>query len=204
MKEKNKHTLADALGRLPQFEPPAAVWSGIASGLKPTLADRLPSYQPPAGVWNGLADQLAHEEALPLVQSSDDENPRGGVLRRLPMKWLSIAASLLLVVSISFGITSRDTGPTISYAYSQEVAPSVSQLDLEQDEESFRNVLAQLEKRNEPELNTLHLELAELTEAKEEIVSMLAAYGEDAGVVRQLAQIERDRSDVYRRIIVLL
>ena len=54
-------------------------------------------------------------------------------------------------------------------------------------------------------LNNLGQELDELTSAREEVKAMLVAYGEDPTViVRQLADIERERDDVYRRIIVEL
>jgi hypothetical protein len=91
-------------------------------------------------------------------------------------------------------------------AYSQETAPARSSVDvnLEKDELSFQNAIAEIEARNEPGLNALRHELDELTEAKEDIKAMLVSYGEDPSVIRQLAEIERGRSDIYRRIIVEL
>lgn len=200
MKERNRNTLRDALGKLPQHTPPADVWSGLQRELRPNLSEQLPSYQPPAEVWNSISDSLAS----PPVQSEVVKEQRSATLRKLPVKWLSIAAALLLLVTVGYNVFSEPNGPTITYAYTQEPAPAAVKQDWGEDESSFNNVLAQLESRNEPELNTLRMELTELTEAKEEVQAMLVAYGEDPGVVRQLAAIERDRSDVYRRIIVRL
>ena len=200
MKERNRNTLRDALGKLPEHTPPADVWPGLQRELTPKLVEQLPSYQPPAAVWNSISDDLARSQ----VQSEGVEEQRSATIRKLPVKWLSIAATLLLVVTVGYGIASQRSGPSITYAYSQEPAPAAVDQDWGEEESSFNNVLAQLETRNEPELNTLRMELTELTEAKEEVQAMLVAYGEDPGVVRQLAAIERDRSDVYRRIIVRL
>lgn len=196
MKEKNRTTLRNALGRLPQYDPPAGAWGAIGRNLNPELGDRLPSYQPPAAVWNGLAAQLneATAEAGERQQSLFSLNHQS-------RRWLGIAASLLLVVSLSFGIASRSTGPKITYSYGKAAAPAVSLLDFDTEEESFNNVMAQLEQIDQPDLNTLRVELKELNAAKEEIKTMLENYGKDPQVIRQLAEIERERSDVYRRII---
>ncbi|MEM6769478.1 MAG: hypothetical protein AAF597_02740 [Bacteroidota bacterium] len=193
MKEHNYQTLRDALDRLPEYGADAGAWEGIARAMEPELADQLPSYRPPAEVWNGLSQQLdtaAQPAAIPV--------------RRLWPRIAAVAATLLLLVSIGFGISSIDHGPTVSYAYGEEPAPAPIVEDWGEDEESFARVAAQIEARNEPHLNTLHHELTELTAATEEIKAMLVAYGDDPKVVRQLAEIERDRSDIYRQIIVEL
>jgi hypothetical protein len=118
---------------------------------------------------------------------------------------LSAAAVVLLLLAAGFTIWQKaDAGPKVSYAYSQEVSTAASLPDWDEDEESFTRILEEIDARNEPGLNTLRLELDELTAAKEDYKAILVAYGEDPNVVRQLAEIERDRSDIYRRIIVEL
>ena len=200
MKEKNRHTLRHALDRLPDHTPPADAWGGIERALTPGLAERLPSYQPPPSVWNGLSKELAR----PQVPSEGGRERILGPARRLPAKRLAIAASLLFLLALGYGWWPGDSGPAISYAHTQEVAPAGTEPDWDREEASFSDVLNQLATVDEPELNTLRMELTELTEAKEEVKTMLVTYGEDPAVVRQLAEIERDRSDVYRRIIVRL
>jgi len=194
MKEKNKNTLRDALNQLPEYGANAGAWKGIEAGLTPALGKQLPSYQPPAEVWNGLNRAL--NTPAPVIN----------MRRRAWTRLGGIAASVLVIVALGVGLwpEALNAGPKVSISYAQEVAPATNAHDWDDGEESFNQVIAQIEERNEPALNTLNMELAELTEAKEEMKAMLVAYGEDPSVIRQLAEIERDRSDIYRRIIVEL
>ncbi len=195
MKEKNHDKLRDALRKLPDYEAPGGLWSGIQQRLAPSLTDQLPSYPPPADVWNNLSRQLAEETiAEPAKQ------------RRLwPRALAGVAAALALLLTVGLGLQRGITNKQkITVAYSQEAAPAPSTIDWTEGEESFAYAIAAIEARNEPSLNILRHELDELTEAREEIKAMLASYGEDPQVIRQLAKIERDRSDIYRRIIVEL
>jgi hypothetical protein len=200
MKEKNSKTLQDALARLREHEAPAPVWEGIAAKLKPVLADKLPTYTPAAGVWNTISRKM--EQADEAVSQRRMAKERSLPLRKLA----GIAAAIALLVTIGFGLNHElQTQQTISIAYSQEVAPAKEIADWELDEKSFNHAISEIEARNEPTLNTLGLELDELTVASNEIKAMLVSYGgEDPGLIRQLGEIERDRSDVYRRIIVEL
>lgn len=195
MKEKNYQTLRDALDQLPEYGADAGAWEGIERAMTPGLGEQLPAYRPPAEVWNGLSQQLdaAAQPAAPTK------------VRRMWPRIAAVAATMALLISVGFGLSRGiDRGPEVSYAYSQEPAPTPIVADWEDDEESFARVAAEIATRNEPHLNTLAHELTELTEASEEIKAMLVSYGEDPKVVRQLAEIERDRSDIYRRIIVEL
>ena len=195
MKEKNADKLREALNRLPQHDAPADAWAGITKGLSPTLADQLPTYQPSAGVWNSISRKLEAETAGALSAKR----------RRLPVRLLlAAAAAIALLLTVGLGLASGfQHQQSVTLAYTQEPAPAQSIHDLTADEESFERARAEIAARNEPALNELGHELAELDEAKEEIKAMLVAYGEDPSVIRQLAEIERGRSDIYRRIIEL-
>ncbi|PPK88836.1 hypothetical protein CLV84_1809 [Neolewinella xylanilytica] len=197
MKEKNYQTLRDALDRLPRYEGDARCWSAIkamlddaAEGATARLADRLPTYAPPPAVWNGVNKGLDVTKRAPV--------------RRLPRRWASMAAAVAVVVSFSVVFLTYNPGPEVSYAYSRETAPPPVVADWDNDETSFNRARLEVAQRNEPHLNNLGHELDELTSAREEVKAMLVAYGEDPGIVRQLAEIERERNDVYRRIIVEL
>ena len=195
MKEQNRQTLRDALRRLPQHVPPPGLWSDVRRHLEPQLADRLPSYQPPPQVWNRLAAKLG--DGAPVPQAEKESR-----VRKLPyLRWAAIAAGFLLLLTAGIGQLNGRSGPTVRYTYAQEATPPAATRDWNDDEASFTGITAKLEARNEPELNTLRMELDELTEAREEVRAILAAYGEDPQVIGRLAEIERDRSAIYRRII---
>lgn len=200
MKEKNSKTLRDALARLREHEAPASAWDGIAANLKPVLADKLPTYTPAADVWNAISREMEQaDEAVARRRTAKE--------RSLPLRKLAgIAAAIALLVTVGLSLNHKaQTRQTVSVTYSQEVAPAKNIADWELDEQSFNYAISEIEARDEPTLNTLGLELDELTEASNEIKAMLVSYGEnDPGLTRQLGEIERDRSDVYRRIIVEL
>ena len=189
MKECHRKTLTDALGRLPQHHPPPSVWEGIELG-------RLPTYAPPAEVWNGISAGL---DAAPEPQ----QRP---TLRRLSPTVRRLAAAAVILLVLSLFLVDTDRGPEVTYAYTQEAPARDAAViaDWNEDEESFTRVMRQIEDRNEPVLNELGYELSELNAAREEVKAILTAYGQDDSVVRQLGEIERERSDVYRQILVVL
>ncbi|WP_020571450.1 hypothetical protein [Neolewinella persica] len=197
MKEKNADKLRDALSRLPAYDAPGSAWDAIDKGLSPTLADQLPTYQPAAGVWNAISRKMEQAEVATLQQTMAKQ-------RQLPWRKLAgIAAAIALLLTVGIGLNSIDRPAKVTIAYHQEIAPAMTIPDWDDNEASFTNALAEIEARNEPKLNALGQELIELNEAKEEIKATLVAYGDDASVIRQLAEIERDRSDIYRQIIEL-
>ena len=206
MKEKNYDTLRDALDALPQYGAAAGAWEGIEKAMTPPLAERLPAYRPPAEVWNGLSRRLdAVERPEQTPAGTTTAPPATAKVRRLWPTVMGIAAALALLLSVGFGLLRNyDAGPTVTYAFSQEPAPAPIVKDWHLEDANFAVVTAEIEARDEPALNTLHHELTELTEASQEVQAVLVAYGDDPKVVRQLAEIERDRSDIYRRIIVSL
>lgn len=198
MKEKNTDKLREALGRLRSYEAPASAWEGIAGELRPVLADKLPSYQPAAGVWNRISREMERADETAAQR-------RMARQRSLPLrKIVRVAAAIALLLSIAFGVDRYQDRQIVTVTYSQEVAPSPTLQDWDDNEDSFKNAIVEIEARNEPGLNSLRHELDELTYAKEEIKAKLVSYGEDPAMIRQLAKIERDRSDIYRRIIVEL
>ena len=206
MNERNRRTLTEALARLRDYAAPTAAWDGIARRLAdpPVPAKRLPTYAPPATVWNAInAELTAGQTQAP----APAPRPRSRPARRRLRTALAIAAGLAVLLSTGFGLLWRNVPgqPTVSYAFSQESAPaSEPARDWDEDEASFTRVLAEVAARNQPKLNDLGTELDELNTARREVKAILVAYGEDPGVVHQLAEIERERSAVYRRIITEL
>lgn len=193
MREENYDKLRQALNELPSYNPAPANWDAIADKLgaapEPTVVGKaLPAYSPPSKVWNKLNGELDQQR-----------------VRRQKMKvvyrWVARAAAVLLIFGAGYAFASYDEGPTITYAVSQESRSNASLVskDWSDEEASFDLLMERLAEIDEPELNALRLELEELTAAKKEVEDMLEAYGNDADVIKQLVEIETERSRVYRR-----
>ncbi|MEM9835581.1 MAG: hypothetical protein AAF828_03715 [Bacteroidota bacterium] len=192
MREENYDKLRRALDQLPQYDTPDQLWSKLDQGLNKapeltSLGKALPAYSPPSGVWNRLNAQL------------DTYNKSRGRLRTI-YRWTARAAAIVLIFSAGYFVATYDQGPKVNYVYGQEQRQDASFVaDWSEDEASFDRLMEQLANIDEPELNALRLELEELTAAKQEVEEMLRAYGEDKNIIIQLAEIETERSRVYRR-----
>ncbi|MEM6395613.1 MAG: hypothetical protein AAF741_04645 [Bacteroidota bacterium] len=190
MKELNKDRLCEALNRLPTYQPDQRVWPGIVRGLQAKKQSLdLPEYSPPTQVWNNINQQL------------DQTGGQQAKVRTLNT-WLSRAAAVLLLFSVGYWTANYESGPTVAVQESVETATiRPNFVTYQEDEKSFAETLRELEELNEPTMNQLRYELQELTYAKQDVESMLVSYGQDAQVMRKLADIERQRSAVYRQIL---
>lgn len=201
MEEKNRDTLRRALGQLPDYSPGEPLWSRLEGKLdQDRAADRdalqrgltgLPAYSPPPKVWNQLSQAL----------EQDQRRPGPARLRRLVIG-LSSAAAVVLLCIFAYGRFLSDPPARVALRYSEEtVARFAFEADWEREDDNFARLETQLVNVRNPQVNSLHEELTELTAARQEVVEMLRQYGQDPSLVRQLGEIERARSQVYRRII---
>lgn len=201
MKEHNQDSLKRALGRLPQFDPPPRCWAGIEAGLdtgpagkgeQPPLRRFLPEYSPPASVWNQINQRLPRPRPTPTLR-----------LPRLPVALWRVAAAVALLIGSFAIVQAFNRGPEVSYSYRKETnfEPTLV-ADWHQEEPQFREMIALTADSENPKVNRLRAELEELTDARTDIETMLEEYGADPHLVRRLGEIERERSEVYRRLIV--
>lgn len=199
--EKNRDSLRRAIRQMQTYDPPSNRWNAIEKKLEEGVGaddtvlqeavEVLPTHAPPAEVWNQLARQL------------DAKKHRQVRMKRMRFA-LSIAASLALVLTAAWW-TLREAPPKISKHYSQETVQQFQlEVDWDSEEDLFNNLQEQLASVNIPSVNNLKLELEELTSAKQEVEQMLQSYGQDPQLVKQLGEIERVRSDIYRQIIELI
>ena len=200
--EKNRNTLKDALGQMKTYDVPERVWDGVKNNFDAefdldesvleSAVSRLSQHSPPASVWNELTKSLDSEKTVKVVQM------------RQRRKWLSIAASVAILLTVAVWVF-RESPPKISKLYAQETMQQF-QLDIDwnEDEGSFENLRDQLAQVNDPFLNNLKMELEELNSARGDVEEMLKSYGQDPQLVNQLGDIERERSDIYRQIIALI
>lgn len=191
MQEKNRETLRRALERLRSYAPGEELWSGVEAQLDrsppvPGL-DKLPTYAPPPQVWNTLNHDLDRDRVRQLG-------------RRRIFRVAAVAASLLLLVGLLFPLTG--SSPKVTVVVSEERAPSLPiDADWQEDDNRFEDLLRRLAADDEPAVNILKVELEELTGARRDVEEMLNRYGQDPQLIRQLGEIERERSDIYRQLI---
>ncbi len=197
--EKNRDNLKKALDQLPAYEPPAGLWDQIQSELSTPhvpneevlheAVQHLPAYAPPMTVWNKLARQLDTVEQVHQLRV---------VRQRQVLQW---AAAVAFLLATGYAIL-REPGPKVKLQYAQE---TVQQFQVEVDWNSDESIFAQLEEQlvqvNDPAINKLRFEYEELSTAHEDVSAMLKSYGRDPQLIRQMADIERERSDIYRQII---
>lgn len=197
--EKNRATLERALAQLRTYGPAPRQWEEIKARLDdPAIAreenlqravEHLPGYTPPPTVWNAINHSL-------------DVRRKERKVVRLRRTWAyRVAAGLAIVLFAAWWLL-RDSPAKVEIHYSQE---TVAQFNITPDwnteADAFDQLQGQLVAINDPTLNNLRLEMEELTSAKEEVEAMLSSYGQDPRLVRQLSEIERERSEVYRQII---
>lgn len=190
-------SLQDALRQLPQHQAPDFIWERIEAQL---AADEslyqaiaaLPTYGAPDRVWGRIERGLER---------------RNAIRRMLRSSW-SAAAGVAILLTASIGLYQwKQNQAAVSYAYRQELAPSphVSN-DWDAAEADVQEVLnlyshfCKYQAQNEADCN-LDRELQELNEAKAELEAVMARYGEDPDLIRQLGELELDRSRVVKAMV---
>lgn len=201
MKEVNKTTLEDALKQLPLYSPATGVWASIDVALKAnpvsslsSAVRELPAYTPPAKVWNQINHAL----------SDANKQPRGLFVRsRQIVRWSASIAVAVLLFSAGYLVARlSQQQATVRYTVRQEPANMQNIMaDWNDEEVSFKQVMEKLREVKDPYLQSLLTELEELTLAKQEAETMLRNYGNDHLVIRQLAEIETNRAQLYRQAI---
>jgi hypothetical protein len=200
--EKNRNSLKHALRQLPSYDPPANAWEQLLPRIEEEpLPDeaplqealgQLPAHTPPAAVWNQLNRTLDEERTHRRAQLA---------VRR---RWYAVAASVVLLATVAYGVF-REPPPKVSLQYSQETLQQFKvDIDWNADESTFDQLEAQLASINDPVVNKLRLEYEELMAAHLDVEAMIKSYGQDPQLIRQMADIERERTDIYRQIIELI
>lgn len=197
--EQNYQTLTDAIRRLPSYEPPVELWNAINRSLTSqetleTAIEQLPTYAPPSAVWERIAEQL--------------EQPANAKVRRLLPVWWSAAAAALIVLSFGiywWNVQLSEPGEQVQMVYSQTEQPTnILKADWDDDETVMQEVVDAFAQKasfiQNPENQSLLSEWKELNEAKTEAKIMMKKYGKDAQLVRQIAEIERQRSSVVKQM----
>lgn len=197
VQEQNYETLRNAINRLPSYEPGISVWNAIDRRLtsEETLDHaiaQLPSYAPPAAVWERITEDL--------------EKP--AKVRRLRPVWIGIAAAAVAVFAVGIYLwNSQVPEPmeTIQVVYKQVEKPNhILKADWDEEDAEMQAVVDAFAQKasfvKQVDDESLLSEWKELNNAKAEIKTMLAKYGNDPDLVQTIAEIERQRSAVVKQM----
>ncbi len=197
--ERNHQTLQNAIVQLLDYQPKHRLWDAIEQRLDAEQSqerlqeaiNQLPTYAPPTELWNRIAAEL--------------EQPSPMRLRVSRSAWLSLAAATILaVISLVFWLNrTPEPTETVQMLYAAAEANPIN-ADWNEDEatiEHIMNIYAQRASflQSEPG-ETLISDLKELNEAKAEIQNMMQKYGQDAQLVRTIVEIERQRSEIVKKM----
>ena len=202
--DKNKHILGEAIRNLPQYQPPADLWRKIECGLEEDRQDgqwrrrikELPQYEAPALIWEQIAEELPGEQKKVAHRK---------IIRLWP-RLAAVAAVLVLLLAGAwwqFGQTEK-----VQLAFSQEMTSEAQLIeDWDQDEaeiESVMQLAANSPMENPLDFERLKQDLEELNAAKAELLQLMEAYGKDPKVMREIGEIERQRSAVIKQVVTLI
>jgi len=211
MREKNRITLRKAIRQMPGYLPAQEVWQRIEEDLQREAHKgnplreairELPEYQPGDEVWDRIESSLQRRGASPEGETA----PRPPATRyRL---WVGAAATIALLMTAGWWtFQQRDPGASVSYTHHREARATFS-VNWEADEAAFEKVVELF--RTDPAARQhdrhaqLLKELEELNRAKAKLRQAVDRYGADPRIIQQLADIERERSAVLKRMAALI
>jgi len=203
MEEKNRKTLENAILGLPSHEPPQEVWDRISIALAADRQDRglaaatraLPRYQPPETVWQGIEQDL--------------QRHRRWRARRRPLLRLSAAAAAVALLLLFFSpLRNGLQADKVTLVAYQETAADLPSPDWNADEAAIQLVVSQfssdIQARQDEAYHRLLAEITELNRAKSELRAAISKYGADGALLRQLAELERERTAVVKAMAATL
>lgn len=196
--------LKKAIQHLPDYEPRPDLWIRIeadltADGLIDGTLEKLPHFEPAADAWDRIAAQL--------------ETPVKP-LRTRSFGWLvttSVAAAVALLVGVWL-IFNQSAAEEVTIAYAVETAqplptpPAPADTAVEQRAEEFINQQCeqQVVACQNPEVNELKQQLAELNHRKSAVEQELNVFGDDPALVQAQIKIENQRAEVTKELVRLL
>lgn len=202
--DKNKHTLEEAIGKLPQYQPPTMLWDQLSEELEMDRQDvqwrskivDLPQHEAPSFIWDNIAQELPAEAPV---------QRRGKLVRLLPR--IAAAASVLLLLAVGFWWQGRST-EKVELLITQEIVPGAEwPEDWQQEDAEIESVmqLAANSPMERPEdFERLKADLEELNSARAELLELMEAYGKDPKVLKEIGEIERQRSAVVKQVVSLI
>lgn len=199
-RESNRAKLRQALRSLPTYQPPAELWTRIEAQLTQqqewqARLRELPSHRPPDGIWEAIEHQLHRPE------------PRIERILRLGRRFWPAAAIITGLCCCIWWLT-KEPYPKISLRVGTEwhTAPEIPAEDDNVDM-TFATLLAEAQQSPVSEsalVQRLQREYEELSQAQEEVRTMLQRYGKAADLLKTWARLERERSQVIKQLAQLI
>lgn len=207
MNELNKKTLTGALQKMPQYSVGSEVWDRIDARLEIQFSDMslqtglrsLQEYSPPHHVWPVLLQKMqTAKRALPY--------PR--LALRQVWKYAAAAAVLLMGILIVPGLF-RQPEAKVSTSVSEENSFwSFGAGEDLSDETAIEEIWKEFQNKRHliqnVELEAVDREMMELNTARQELLKAIQTLGTDPHLIKQLKQIELDRSQIIKKIAVAI
>ncbi|MEO0340139.1 MAG: hypothetical protein AAF242_13105 [Bacteroidota bacterium] len=195
--EKNKETLEQAIQQLEPTSAPAFIWDEIAAELTESAHDnliqaaipRLTRHEAPTVVWKQIAHSLEIEST--------------GKVRKINRYYWIAAASVALILTTTLWFSLGSERP--NYVATVEMVDKyLLDNDWESDEAIFAEVMelhdGYLRVFDDAESRDWRAELVELNDARTELIGAMDLYGKDHELIRQLSNVERDRTEVIKKM----
>lgn len=199
MEEKNYDRLQRKLADLPVHEPSEKVWNAIDRALENDATfsrqlKSLPQYNPKNSVWQNIENQLVE--------------PKKSNLVLFVSNFKKIAATVVFLAGV-FWFFTKNKAPETTLSYSTEAVQHELQIAPEaSDEDAFQMVKTICSEKfylcESPDFQLLKVELDELDAAKNSLESAIGDYNTNPDLMAELTQIELDRTEVLKKMLVYL
>jgi len=173
---------------LPIYTPPESVWEEIAKELNPLR--EAATHTPPESVWEGIEEGLESRQVIPIGRSFWQKT-----------RFYAAASMALLLICWGSYVFLNKSSETI--AYSQEKQPeqvaAYPLIDAQYDriQQLCEQCVAICEN---PDFKNLKHELDDLTAASQQLKEVIGDYNTDDALHTQLAEIEKERGEILRRL----
>lgn len=201
-----ENPLEETIQTLPEYDPPTTLWDNIENELDKSDSEEvlqkaikaLPEYEPAEMVWDNIEADLHRSKKR-----------SAKIIAFKTWRRVAAAAVMMGFILTASWLYYSDYATSSDYTYSQEMVDERTfKVEWEADEQDFQTILAVCLQRKhvceQPAFLNLKSELNELNEAKNELKTVLENYGKDPKLIQQLTKIEHQRSDVLKKMVVLI
>ena len=175
---------------LPEYEPSDEVWNKIDTELNHDILrkgiSQLPKYEPDGRIWENIEADL---------------NPK--IVKLNTWRWVAMAASIVLIISVGFYLNYQKKQPTIAYS-EQKIDAQLLLQPSDNSDADYETIVAFCEEQTyvceNPEFRDLKVELDDLQAASIQLKEAIGEYNTEPQLMAQLAQIELQKSEILKKM----